>query len=63
VETQFHFIAECHPTVSPQQLDSSENMTRRLFTMGRVRRMLQQRQIVDLKTKALLYDALDYLER
>jgi ADP-ribose pyrophosphatase len=63
VETQFHFIAECHPTVGPQDLDSTENMTRRLLPAGRIRRMLRERQIVDMKTKSLLYDALEYLGR
>lgn len=63
VETQFHFIAECHPTVGPQDLDSTENMTRRLVPAGRVRQMLRGRQIVDMKSKSLLYDALEYLDR
>lgn len=63
VETQFHFIAECHPTVNPQVLDSTENMTRKLVPVSRIRRMLRERRIVDLKSKALLYDALEYLDR
>jgi ADP-ribose pyrophosphatase len=61
VETQFHFIAECHPTLGPQELDSTENIRRRLLPAERVRAMLRERRIVDLKTKALLYDTFDYL--
>lgn len=63
VETQFHFIAECHPRVNAQALDPTENMTRKLLTVDRVRRMLRERRIVDLKSKALLYDTLEYLDR
>jgi ADP-ribose pyrophosphatase len=62
VETQFHFIAECHPAVNRQKLDPTENIRRRQVTVERVRHMLRKHLIVDMKTKALLYDALDYLE-
>ena len=61
VETQFHFIAECHQNVGIQELDSTESISRRLFPASQVREMLRNRQIVDLKTKALLYDTLEYL--
>jgi len=63
VETQFHFIAECHSDVGPQELDATENIKRRLFPASQVRDMLRNGQIVDLKTKSLLYDTLDYLSR
>jgi len=61
VETQFHFIAECHSDVGIQELDPTENISRRLFPAAQVRDMLRNRQIVDLKTKSLLYDTLEYL--
>jgi ADP-ribose pyrophosphatase len=61
VETQFHFIAECHSTVGRQRLDPTENIRRKLLPVDRVRRMLREHRIVDLKTKALLYDTLSYL--
>lgn len=61
VETQFHFIAECHARVRDQKLDVTENIRLRPTPLGEVRKMLARREIKDLKTKALLYDALDYL--
>ena len=63
VETQYHFLALCTPHLNGQALDKSENIRRRLTPVGEVRRLLRTRKIQDLKTKALLYDALEYLGR
>jgi ADP-ribose pyrophosphatase len=63
VETQFHFLALCTPRVNGQALDKTETIRRRLTPVGEVRRLLRTRKIRDLKTKALLYDALEYLGR
>lgn len=62
IETQFHFIAECHPTIGPQKLDRTEFIRCRPTSVGEVRRLLARRKIQDLKTKALLYDTLNYLD-
>jgi ADP-ribose pyrophosphatase len=61
VETQFHFLAICHPRLNGLQLDRTENIRCRPTPVGEVRRLLKTRKIQDLKTKALLYDALEYL--
>lgn len=66
IERQFHFIAECEDVpegvhrVGEQKLDRTENIVQRLVPMKKVREMLRKQEIKDLKTKAILYDALDY---
>ena len=61
VEKQFGFIAECRPRIGKQRPDHTENIHRVLVTAEKVRQLLKKHQIKDLKTKALLYDTLAYL--
>jgi ADP-ribose pyrophosphatase len=63
VETQYHFLARCMPRLNGLVLDRTETIRRRPTPVGEVRRLLRTRKIQDLKTKALLYDALEYLRR
>lgn len=63
VETQYHFLALCTPLLNGQVLDKTETIRRRPTPLGEVRRLLRIRKIQDLKTKALLYDALEFLGR
>ncbi len=63
IETQFHFLAECDGAVNGQKLDFSEHIERNLEPISRVREMLKNREIQDLKTRSILYDALEYLSK
>jgi ADP-ribose pyrophosphatase len=66
IEKQSHFIAECELVpegalqVGDQELDRTENIIRKLVPLKKVREMLKKREIKDLKTRAILYDTLEY---
>lgn len=58
VEKQFHFIAFCKSEIYEQPQDDADHIERLLTPVNRVIRMLQEREIKDLKTRAILFDAL-----
>ena len=61
-ETQYNFLAECYPEIGKQQLDDTESIKRMLVSVEKVKEMLRERSIKDLKTKAALYEALEFFK-
>lgn len=63
IETQYNFLAECYPEIEKQHLDDTESITRVLLPVEKVREMLSNGRIKDLKSKSALYEALDFFAR
>lgn len=63
VETQDHFIAFCKSEVFEQSQDDSDTIERIKISMDEVVRMLKGRDILDLKTRCILLDALIFFKK
>ncbi len=63
VETQYHFVAFCRSEIYEQPQDDSDIIDRIEVSMDIATRLLENRDISDLKTRCILHDALSYLKR
>ena len=63
VETQYHFVAFCRSEVYEQSQDDSDSIDRIKVSMDKATKLLENRDISDLKTRCILYDALSYLKK
>lgn len=63
IEKQFHFIAFCKSEIYEQPQDDVDHIERVLAPVDKVIDMLKRREITDLKTRAILLDALLYIGR
>jgi len=63
VESQDHFIAFCRSEVYEQPQDDSAIMDRVNISIDEAIKMLESREISDLKTRCILYDALHFLKK
>lgn len=63
VETQDHFIAFCRSEVFEQSQDDSDTIDRIKISIDEVAKLLESRDISDLKTRCILYDALLFLRK
>ena len=63
VETQYHFVAFCRSEVYEQSQDDSDSIDRIKVSMDKATKLLENRDISDLKTRCILHDALSYLKR
>ena len=63
IEFQEYFIAYCKSEVFEQPQDNSDNIERVKLSIEEVFILLQSREIKDLKTRCILYDAFDYLKK
>ena len=63
VESQDHFIAFCSSEVYEQPQDDSATIDRISISIDEAVRMLENREISDLKTRCIIYDALYYLKK
>lgn len=63
VETQYHFIAICKSELYEQPQDDSDLIERVRVPLSKIPELLKAREIIDLKTRSILYDALNYLKR
>lgn len=62
IETQDHFIAICNSELYEQPQDDVDNIERIKVSLSKASEMLAEWEIVDLKTRSILYDALSYLK-
>ena len=63
VETQYHFVAFCRSEVYEQSQDDSDTIDRIKVSIDEANRLLENRDISDLKTRCILHDALYYLKK
>lgn len=63
VESQDHFIAFCKSEVYEQSQDDSDTIDRIKISVDEVTRLLENRDILDLKTRCILHDALSFLKK
>lgn len=61
IEKQVHFIAFCTSEIYEQPQDDVDHIERVLAPINNVIDMLKKREITDLKTRAILLDALLYI--
>ena len=63
VETQYHFVAFCKSEVYEQSQDDPDTIDRLKVIIDKATKLLENRDISDLKTRYILHDALSYLTK
>ena len=63
IETQFHFVAFCRSEVYEQSQDDSDTIDRIEVRIDEAPRLLENKDISDLKTRCIIHDTLRCLKK